>query len=40
MDTPLDICLIRSGSEMAEERGEMESVLEQYQQTVRLFYGY
>jgi uridine kinase len=36
MDTPLDICLIRRLVRDVEERGRtMESVLEQYQQTVR-----
>lgn len=36
MDTPLDICLLRRVRRDVEERGRtMESVLEQYQQTVR-----
>ena len=36
MDTPLDICLLRRVKRDVEERGRtMESVLKQYQQTVR-----
>ncbi|OBT08502.1 uridine kinase [Vibrio sp. UCD-FRSSP16_10] len=36
MDTPLDICLLRRVKRDVEERGRtMESVLEQYQKTVR-----
>ena len=39
MDTPLDICLLRRLSRDVEERGRtMESVLEQYQRTVRPMY--
>ena len=36
MDTPLDICLVRRLERDVQERGRtMQSVLEQYQQTVR-----
>ena len=36
MDTPLDICLLRRVKRDVEERGRtMESVLKQYQDTVR-----
>jgi len=36
MDTPLDICLVRRLARDVQERGRtMESVLEQYQKTVR-----
>jgi len=39
MDTPLDICLLRRLSRDVAQRGRsMESVLEQYQQTVRPMY--
>lgn len=39
MDTPLDICLLRRLSRDVSDRGRtMESVLEQYQQTVRPMY--
>lgn len=36
MDTPLDICLVRRLARDVQERGRtMDSVLEQYQKTVR-----
>ncbi|CSC49561.1 uridine kinase [Vibrio cholerae] len=36
MDTPLDICLLRRVKRDVQERGRtMESVLKQYQETVR-----